>query len=147
MSHNKVPFWKSNMEIMVPRSMSSSNIDYSHKTFCNVLLIVQMWDVYKKKCKKYSHEGRHFPSHISWFAPCKSNVEAMVTNNMWYSLKYASIWMMILRNRGQHAQPCLLCIPMNHNPKLDLIYYWYVDKCGLIAGNIPEIWFFFFCQF
>ena len=29
---------------------------------------------------------------------CKSNGEAMVTNNMWYSLKYASIWMMILRN-------------------------------------------------
>ena len=26
------PFWKSNMEIMVPRSMSSSNIDYSLKT-------------------------------------------------------------------------------------------------------------------
>ena len=32
--------WKSNMEIMVPRSMSSSNIVYRIKTFSNVYLIV-----------------------------------------------------------------------------------------------------------
>ena len=28
---------------------------------------------------------------------------------------------------------------MNHDPKSNLIYYWYVDKCGLVARNIPEI--------
>ena len=27
---------------------------------------------------------------------------------------------------------------MNHNPKLNLMYYWDADKCGLIARNIPE---------
>ena len=36
----------------------------------------------------------------------------------------------------------LICIQMNHNPKLNLTYYWYVDKWGLIARNIPENWIF-----
>ena len=39
----------------------------------------------------FHHTYHDWPSY-------KSNVEAMVTNDMRYSLKYASIWMMILRN-------------------------------------------------
>ena len=137
MSHNKGPFWKSNMESMVPRCISSSNIDYIHKTFCNVLLIVQMWQVCKKKCYKYSDEGWHFPSHISWLA-----ILQMVINNMWYSLKYASIWMMILRNHFHKASVAEMWLD---NKKYDWKLNFLVDFTSRFqeypsATNMIVIW-------
>ena len=73
-------FWKTNMEIMVLKSMSSSNIDFILKKFCNVFSIVQMWDVSKKKiATDIAVNGNIFPhAYLDW-PSWKSNVEAMVT--------------------------------------------------------------------
>ena len=117
MSHNKGPFWKSNMESMVPRSMSSCNVDYSLKNS-----VIFCWYF---KCGMFARkivtniairDGIFHHTYHDW-PSCKSNVEAMVTNNMRYSLQYASIWMMIFING-------LLL------------------KLDLTTGNMTENWFF-----
>ena len=51
---------------MVPRSMYSSNIDYSLKTILLLSVRIQIWDINKKHCNKYSRYWRHFPTHIPW---------------------------------------------------------------------------------
>ena len=52
------------------------------KTFCNVLLIVQMWDIWKKNCNKYGLEGQHFPSHIPLLAILE--IQCGGHGNKWY---------------------------------------------------------------
>ena len=93
MSHNKRPFWKFIMDII-----TSSNIDYSHKTFCIVCWQFKCGMFARKNVTNITiRDGIFHHTYHDW-PSCKSNAEAMVINNMWYSLKYASIWMMILRN-------------------------------------------------
>ena len=49
-----------------------------------VLLLVQMWDVCKKKCNKYSQEGWHFLSHIPWLAILQ--IQCGGHGNKWYEV-------------------------------------------------------------
>ena len=142
MSHNKGPFWKFNMEIMVPRSMSSYNIDYSHKTICIVC-----WQF---KCEMFARKNAtnitmrdgifHHPYH-DW-PSCISNEEAMVTNNMWYSWKYASIWMIILRNHFHKPPVAEMWLD---NKKYDWKLFFLVDFTSRFkecpsATNMIVIW-------